>query len=65
LISLRIRWPYGGEEWTDISISGAHEGPAANLLGSALLQRDWEVLVSRDGGEEFELGGEEPEEEDS
>lgn len=58
MISLRIR-EHHWEDWTDVYFDGEAEECASHVYCATLLRLDWEVLISRDGGEFYTLGEDE------
>ena len=57
MITFRTR-PEFEPEWTLISVDGEHEEAVASILKARLYGADWEILISRDGGEFEELDAE-------
>lgn len=43
-------------EWTLILIEGEHEEAVASILKARLYDADWEIMLSRDGGEFYDAG---------
>lgn len=55
MLTFRTR-PEFDPEWTLISIDGEHEEAVASILKARLFSADWEIMVSQDGGEFFDIG---------
>lgn len=53
-LTFRVR-PEFEPEWTLIHIEGEHEEAVASILKARLYGADWEIMLSRDGGELVEL----------
>ena len=58
MISFRTRGEFE-QEWNSISFEGDAEETLAHILAATLMRLDYEVEVSRDGGEFFVLGEDE------
>jgi hypothetical protein len=50
MITFRTR-PEFDPDWTLISIEGEYEEAVASILKARLYGADWEIMLSRDGGE--------------
>ena len=55
MITFRAR-PDESIDWTEINVSGEDEDAAARVVATSLMEREWEILVSRDASEFCELG---------
>ena len=49
-LTFRVR-PEFEPEWTLILVEGEHEEAVASILKARLYGADWEIMLSRDGGE--------------
>ena len=47
MITFRAR-PEGSIDWTELNVSGEDEDAAARVVATALAERSWEILQSRD-----------------
>lgn len=58
MISYRVRSPLESE-WTEIVFEGDEEAAVSHILAATLMRLDFEIWVSRDGAEWYELGEDE------
>lgn len=50
MLTFRTRPPFS-VDWTEVNIQGDDEEAVASILKARLDGADWDILVSRDGGE--------------
>tara|TARA_R110000868_G_scaffold4713_2_gene29259 strand:+ start:2708 stop:2914 length:207 start_codon:yes stop_codon:yes gene_type:complete len=59
MIHLRYCEPFS-DDWSEAAFTGDSSAAASDILAASLLRLEWEVHISRRGGEWFRLGDEEP-----
>tara|TARA_R110000868_G_scaffold354740_1_gene616032 strand:+ start:797 stop:1003 length:207 start_codon:yes stop_codon:yes gene_type:complete len=59
MIHLRYSEPYS-DDWSEAAFTGDASTASADILAAALLRLDWEVHISRRGGDWIRIGDEEP-----